>query len=233
MDCQGLKITVLWLSNSISLTSVSSVLLSHIIGRSSCELIKSVACPPALTNEPGSFLPLFHRSSQTLPAILPLFYRSNQTLPAVFPLFHRSSHSLPAVFPLFHRSSQTLPAVFLAIFPLFHRSRQTLPAVFLAIFPLFHRSSQTLPAVFLAIFSQIQSKPSYHMNQRRFLQLFGRSIPILPVKGTSHSSCHCFTEPSKTSLSYEPAIFLNTIVSQIPSNSPCRLNLRSFLPLFH
>ena len=173
MDCQGLKITVLWLSNSVSLTSVSSVLLSHIIGRSSCELIKSVACPPALTNEPGSFLPLFHRSSQTL------------------------------------------------------------PAVFLAIFPLFHRSSQTLPAVFLAIFSQIQSKPSYHMNQRRFLQLFGRSIPILPVKGTSHSSCHCFTEPSKTSLSYEPAIFLNTIVSQIPSNSPCRLNLRSFLPLFH
>ena len=215
MDCQGLKITVLWLSNSVSLTSVSSVLLSHIIGRSSCELIKSVACPPALTNEPGSFLPLFHRSSQTLPAILPLFYRSNQTLPAVFPLFHRSSHSLPAVFPLFHRSRQTLPAVFLAIFPLFHRSRQT------------------LPAVFLAIFSQIQSKPSYHMNQRRFLQLFGRSIPILPVKGTSHSSCHCFTEPSKTSLSYEPAIFLNTIVSQIPSNPPCRLNLRSFLPLFH
>ena len=144
MGCQGLKITVLWLSNSVSLTSISSVLLSHII-RSSCELIKPVACPPALTNEPGSFLPLFHRSSQTL----------------------------PAVFPLFHRSSQTLPAVFLAIFPLFHRSSQTLPAVFLAIFPLFHRSSQTLPAVFLAIFSQIQSKPSYHMNQRCFLQLFG------------------------------------------------------------
>ena len=157
MDCQALKITVLWLSNSVSLTAISSVLLSHII-RSSYELKKSVACPPAVTNEPGSFLPLFHRSSQTLPAILPLFHRSSQTLPAVFPLFHRSS--------------QTLPAVFLAIFPLFHRSSQTLPAIFLAIFPLFHRSSQTLLAVFLAIFSQIQSKPSYHMNQRCFLQLF-------------------------------------------------------------